>query len=223
MFFHRFSFARLCWIIIIIILVFVLDIFYLFYFFFVWSRWRLPISCPSKKFHSQLERLCGWDIRVRVKTQTNVHRKKMEYTHTHSAYTASQVKTITEYYHNGRTNSNMYTHSDFPLSAKKNWYIFFFIYAGFFSNLTLFLPIHRSCHDCCCCRCCGVHIAFFQFVVLFCLRIAVRMPIMYFLCIMLSVPFVWKFMVRRTSICSVRWLHQVNIFVAILSVYLNII
>lgn len=75
-FFHRFSFARLCWIIIIIILVFVLDIFYLFYFLFVWSRWRLPISCPSKKFHSQLERLCGWDIRVRVKTQTNVHRKK---------------------------------------------------------------------------------------------------------------------------------------------------
>lgn len=80
----------------------------------------------------------------------------------------------------------MYTHSDFRWAQIQIFFIYAFCFL-FVAFFNFYFPTDRNA--------CAV---------------------MYFFCIALSLPFVWKFTVRRTSICSVRWLHQVNIFVTIL-------
>lgn len=60
----------------------------------------------------------------------------------------TKEKTITEHYHNGRTNSNMYTHSDFFVERKKTDTHFLFMH--FFGSLPFFSAIffptdHSAC------------------------------------------------------------------------------
>lgn len=125
------------------------------------------------------------------------------------------------------TYTHTHTHSDLPSSAKKTDTFFFYL-CSFFS--LAYLPIHTPSQSIVSTAAAIFNVVVFIavfFVQFFLLLFGLQMDsnayayniYIYFLCIMLSVPFAWKFMVRRTSICSVRWLHQVNIFVAILSIY----